>query len=106
MKDEEVFSFAGIWDTWNEIVTCSIITTEPNQLMDKIHIRMPVILDREDEKEYLGCSTEDAQKMLKSYDAEKMKMYQVSKLVNSPANDSAEVIKPVTVSKGLSEFIS
>ena len=45
------FSFAGIWETatLNEVTieTCSIITTECNELMRPIHDRMPVILPPE-----------------------------------------------------------
>ena len=109
LKNEEIFSFAGIWETWNKdgksITSCSIITTEPNELMKKIHIRMPVILSKDKEKDYLNNSPEKALKLLKPFNATKMKMYQISDLVNSPKNDSIEVIKEVKKST-LADFLS
>src|SRR5258708_26621853 len=49
LKTREPFAFAGLWDEWHspdgsEIRSCTIITTEPNELMAPIHDRMPVIL--------------------------------------------------------------
>src|SRR5690606_30772477 len=48
-KQFELFSFAGVWESWkdennNEIRTYAIMTTEPNKEMSSIHDRMPVIL--------------------------------------------------------------
>jgi len=58
LKNNELFSMAGIWDTWKDdedrpINSFSIITTTPNSLMKNIHHRMPVILRKEDEKKWL-----------------------------------------------------
>ncbi|HZU02168.1 MAG TPA: SOS response-associated peptidase, partial [Ktedonobacteraceae bacterium] len=52
LKDDELFAFAGLWDAWKDadgqvIRTCTIITTEPNELMASIHTRMPAILSRD-----------------------------------------------------------
>src|SRR6266705_10156 len=49
LEDGELFAFAGLWDTWKnadgeQIRTCTIITTSPNELMTPIHNRMPAIL--------------------------------------------------------------
>jgi putative SOS response-associated peptidase YedK len=57
-KDGELFGFAGLYDTWHdphgsEFTTCTIITTQPNELMVPIHNRMPVILLPEDEERWL-----------------------------------------------------
>ena len=102
MKDEKPFAMAGIWDRWTtsdgEIIhSFSILTTIPNELMSEIHDRMPVILNRADEKRWLSPLPEsDLLDMLKPYPAEKMKAYKISKLVNSPKNDSAEILTPVS----------
>ena len=62
MRDHEVFSLAGIWESWinpenkEQVFTFSIITCEANQLLEKIHNkkkRMPVILPQNKEKKYL-----------------------------------------------------
>jgi putative SOS response-associated peptidase YedK len=58
-RDDEVFAFAGLWDRWRDndsgvtIESCSIITTEPNELVRPIHDRMPAILDRDGGEEWL-----------------------------------------------------
>ncbi|MBN2368685.1 SOS response-associated peptidase [Candidatus Woesearchaeota archaeon] len=106
MKNEDFFSFAGIYDEWNGITTCSIITTEPNDLMKNIHIRMPVILKKEDEKKWLSVKPDDAKELLKPYPSGEMKMYEISELINKPENDTIDVIKEFKreKNKGLGEF--
>ncbi|MGE5604892.1 MAG: SOS response-associated peptidase, partial [Bacteroidota bacterium] len=62
LKSKEIFSFAGIWEEWTDrstgevLKTFSILTTDANPLMERIHNtkkRMPVILPREGEREWL-----------------------------------------------------
>ena len=64
MKPGEAFAFAGLWDSWHdpdgEIVrSCTIITTETNDLLPPVHNRMPVILPREMESFGLDNDVED-----------------------------------------------
>lgn len=97
----EVFAFAGLWDTWSDpktktaMTSCTIITTTPNRLLASIHDRMPVILPRESEMAWLseGLSPEQACAFLKPYPATEMNASPVSALVNSPSNDTPEVLK-------------
>ncbi|MBX0333427.1 SOS response-associated peptidase [Pontibacter sp. HSC-14F20] len=99
LKNEQLFSFAGLWDEWvdkssGEVLhTYTIITTEANDLVKPIHDRMPVILSPEAEKLWLDEheTQEDLLSLLKPYDADKMKEYPVSILVNSPTNNVPEV---------------
>ncbi len=99
LKEVELFSFAGIWDTWKdaedrEINSFSIITTSPNELMEKIHRRMPVILDESTEKRWLNEENPAVLKeLLKPYPAKEMLAYPVSKAVNSPVNNSEELVE-------------
>jgi putative SOS response-associated peptidase YedK len=100
LKNEEPFAFAGIWDTWGkgekQFYSCSIITTTSNKLMASIHDRMPVILDPEDEPKWLqDIPMNFVLSMLRSYPAEKMDAYPISTLVNTPTNNSADIIKPL-----------
>ncbi len=98
----EVFAFAGLWDSWIDpktntaVASCTIITTTPNELLASIHDRMPVILPRESEATWLSdqLSSEQACALLKSYPAAEIKALPVSTLVNSPGNDTPEVLKP------------
>jgi len=103
MKDEAPFAFAGIWEVWEGkagqvLETCTLLTTEPNELMSPIHNRMPVILDRKAYDLWLDPEMREAeplQALLRPYPAEKMTAYPVSQLVNSPGNDIPEVLEPV-----------
>ncbi len=100
LKDDEPFAFAGLWDSWRDadgqqIRTCTIITTEANELMAPIHNRMPVILPQQAREEWLDPSLHEEQlllPLLKSYPAEAMTTRPVSRLVNNPQYDSAELI--------------
>ena len=103
LKSREPFAFAGLWEVWHadqddQILSCTIITTTPNALMEKIHDRMPVILDPQHYEQWLdaGEQTPDTlDKLLKPFAASKMKAYAVSTAVNRPANDSLANIAPV-----------
>ena len=101
LKNEEIFSFAGLWDEWvdkntGEILkTFTIITTEANELMRPIHDRMPVILTPETEVLWLDEHEKDKKmlmEVLKPYDAQEMQAYPITDLINSPANNSAELL--------------
>ena len=102
MKDRKPFAFAGLWDSWNSpdgslIKSCTIITTEPNELTGIIHNRMPVILHPRDYAKWLNPSpqTPDQLKpLIKPFPAELMDAYPVSTLVNAPANDTPELVVP------------
>lgn len=102
LKNEEVFSFAGLYDENDRvedkpIQTYTIITTEPNELMEQIHDRMPVIFKKSDEKIWLDESIIEPKKLLPllhAFPASLMEAYPVSSLVNAPHNDAPEIIKP------------
>jgi putative SOS response-associated peptidase YedK len=101
MKNGDLFAMAGIWDTWKDpegrmLHSFAIITTHPNALMESIHDRMPVILPRRFEKEWLvNDHIPDLLKLLAPYPAEEMEAYPVAGLVNNPLNDIPDVIKRI-----------
>jgi putative SOS response-associated peptidase YedK len=103
MKDRKPFAFAGLWDSWNgpdgsAIRSCTIITTEPNELMTMIHDRMPAILHPRDYAKWLDPTPQTPDRLLpliKPYPAESMDAYIVSTMVNKPANDTPELVVPV-----------
>lgn len=102
MKDRKPFAFAGLWDSWNspegaQLKTCTIITTEPNELMSLLHNRMPVILHPRDYDKWLDPSSQTPDQLiplLKPFPAEMMDAYPVTPLVNKPANDTPELVVP------------
>ena len=97
------FGFAGLYDVWTspdgEVVrSCTIITTVANELLQPIHDRMPVILPRVAEDEWLSDdarSPNDVLRLLKPYPADEMAAYPVARLVNLPQNDGPECIWPL-----------
>ena len=99
LADESPFSFAGLWEFNKDLdlTSCTIITTDANEVAGAIHNRMPVILDREDYDTWVSRDTgpEDAKALLRPYEGE-MVAYPVSKAVGSPKNDSAALIEPVS----------
>jgi len=102
MEDNSLFAMAGIWDTWKDeagemINSFAIITTSPNELMENIHNRMPVILEKKGEKAWLNeTDTDFLQSLLKPFPAKEMTAYSISKQVNYPKNDSPEILRPAT----------
>jgi putative SOS response-associated peptidase YedK len=107
LQNEGLFSFAGIWDEWQDNVgevyySFSIITTTANNLVLPIHNRMPVILEPEWEKYWLDGSLplNDVLDMLKPYSSDKMKTYPVSKAVNSAFVNTPNLINPVKIDGG------
>ena len=101
MADRKPFALAGLWESWHSpdggvIDTCTILTTTPNELMQPIHNRMPVILEPEDYNTWLfpGNQPNLAMHLLRPFSDEKMSAYPVSTWVNSPIHDDAQCIAP------------
>lgn len=99
LKDRPLFAFAGLWESWSngedELVTCTIITTEANKEAAKVHHRMPVIIQSTDYDSWLGKS-DDRKRLLDALPKVDLELYPVSKLVNSPKNDTSECIRAAT----------
>ena len=102
LENHDLFAFAGLWETWqspdgSELQTCTILTTEPNDLIRPLHHRMAVILEQEFYDTWLSPDEVPADvlmPMMKAYPQEIMRVYEVSTQVNSPANDNPSVIEP------------
>jgi putative SOS response-associated peptidase YedK len=103
MTSGEPFAFAGLWETWNapdgsRLISCNIITTEPNELVSQIHNRMPVILPTDAYQTWLDPherAPSELSPLLKPYPADQMVSYPVSKQVNNPTNDLPTCIQEV-----------
>ena len=103
LKSEKPFAFAGLWERWSPnidddpLLSCTIITTSPNTLMETIHRRMPVILEPDGYDQWLDPGDQSPRQLdglLTQYPAEEMMAYPVSRLVNRPSNDSPDCIAP------------
>jgi putative SOS response-associated peptidase YedK len=105
--DNEILSLAGLWDEWVETTTgelfstFSIVTTSANELMADIHNsgkRMPVILDKQSEKQWIDLDINKAEafELLKPCPSEILKAYTISALINNKNTDRnrPEIIEP------------
>ncbi len=103
-KQARPFAFAGIWDTWNnketgEIINSfSIITTTPNELIQKLpHHRSPVILKKEYEKKWLTMDApiNEVLNLLAPYPSEYLNAYPISAKIKNPRAEGRELIEPI-----------
>jgi putative SOS response-associated peptidase YedK len=103
LADGKPFALAGLWERWRSpegswLETCTILTTEANELMRPLHDRMPVILPPEHYDRWLDPELHDAgplQELLVPYPAEAMEAFPVSKAVNKVGNDEPDLVKPL-----------
>ena len=104
--DQEIFAFAGLWDSSRtdsgEIIeSVTHITVPANSLVGAIHNskqRMPAILEKADRVAWLTGTPEEAWETLGPYPDDLMTAWPVSKRVNTPKNNDAELLKPVELS--------
>jgi putative SOS response-associated peptidase YedK len=102
LADGEPFGFAGLWTGWRDpasgeqLRSCTIITTSANELVAPVHDRMPVILPRSVEQQWLDREVEpgEALALLQPYPAEQMRSAEASMLVNAVANDDLRLFDP------------
>ena len=105
LRSKRPFAFAGLWEHWKPaegepLETCTIITTEPNDLMAPIHNRMPVILAPTSYDQWLDPhfqQIEPLQVLLRPYPSEELTAYPVSTVVNNPRHDVPQCLEPVSV---------
>jgi putative SOS response-associated peptidase YedK len=103
IKDGSIFSFAALYDKWKDaegklFKTFTILTTDSNKLIEPIHERMPVILEEDEEKDWISKDIEDTdflQALLDPYPVEDIQEHEVSAEVNSPRNEGKILTKPV-----------
>ncbi|GMV37135.1 MAG: hypothetical protein AMXMBFR61_16430 [Fimbriimonadales bacterium] len=98
----EPFAFASLWEIWKSpdgevLETCTLLTTEPNEVMAPIHNRMPVILRPEESDAWLAPEARlgDLLGLLKPFPSEAMEVRPVSTYVNNPRNEGPECIRAV-----------
>jgi len=102
LQNGEPFAFAGLWDRWHPpdgepLETCTILTTTANDLVQRLHDRMPVILPASAYGLWLDPTMRDVgplQALLTPYPAAEMIAHPVSTRVNNPANETPECIAP------------
>ncbi len=100
-RDDRPFAFAGLWESWegadhSALESCTILTTEANDLIRPIHDRMPVIVAPEDYGRWLDPAVEKPEMilpLLRPYPSAPMEAYPVSTWVNSPTRDEPRCVE-------------
>lgn len=97
LKSGGPFGFAGLWETWDDVRSCTILTTGPNELVRPIHDRMPVILTGDALESWTdpAVAPEEVQGLMAPYPADRMTAWEVSTYVNRPGNEGPDCVAPV-----------
>jgi putative SOS response-associated peptidase YedK len=93
-----LFAFAGLWETWNDLETFTILTTSANALLQTIHDRMPVILQPDDCERWLDPSIQlprELSGLLQPFPDDRMQAFPVSTRVNRVKVDDVQCIEPL-----------
>ena len=117
LEDGKPFALAGLWERWHPprkqtgldefgdgdpdseadpVETFTIVTTEPNAVIEPLHDRMAAVLPPDGERRWLDGDGDRAE-LLEPYPAAEMRAYPVSTAVNDPANDSPGLVEEVDV---------
>lgn len=102
LTDRQLFAFAGLWDKWvdgdRELFTCTMLTKDANSFMKDIHHRMPIILPKDKEDEWISPiqqQPEEAHHFLQTLEDNEFKAYTVQNYVNSAKNNDENCIAPI-----------
>ena len=104
--DGKPMAFAGLWESWRpvkgsdegKVRSCVIITGEPNEVVARLHDRMPVMLPPEAWDAWLDPDNDDLvslQGLLVPAPSELLELVPVSTAVNTVTNDGPELIEPI-----------
>jgi len=101
LQSREPYAFAGLWERWkpkegDPLETFTILTTDPNELAEQVHDRMPVILEPKDYERWMepGDPARPPIDLLRPLPAEKMRSWPVNERVGNTKNDEAELLNP------------
>lgn len=102
LANRKLFAFAGLWDKWQDddqnLFTCTILTKDANHFMQDIHHRMPIILPKEKENEWISPNEMGAlraHKFLQSIQVDELTAHNVSSYVNAAKNNDGTCIEPL-----------
>ncbi|MGH7169928.1 MAG: SOS response-associated peptidase [Gemmataceae bacterium] len=95
-----LFSLAGLWERWHdpqgeEVETCTILTTEANEVMRPLHDRMPVILDPASDGVWLDprSSADSLRSLFVPFASERMEALAVNPWVSNPKHEGPQCLE-------------
>jgi putative SOS response-associated peptidase YedK len=107
LRSGEPYAMAGLWERWQPkegepLETFTILTTDPNELMEPVHNRMPVILEPRDYARWLapGDAARPPVDLLRPFPAEKMVAWPVSDRVGNVRNNDPQLLEAAEPSAG------
>jgi putative SOS response-associated peptidase YedK len=99
LKSGDPYAFAGLWESWRPkegaaLETFTILTTDANEVLEPIHNRMPVILDRKDYRRWMEPASAERLPvdLMRPFPAERMTAWPVSQRVGNVRNNDAELL--------------
>ncbi|MCB0665771.1 MAG: SOS response-associated peptidase [Saprospiraceae bacterium] len=105
--DQDIFSVAGLWENWKSpdgqlIRSFTVLTQDPSESIAHIHDRMPAILDKEQERQWLDMTIPpaDALEIIAPYDDHFLRAYQVSNRVGRVTENDAQLIQAIDITEG------
>src|SRR5699024_7765075 len=98
-------AFAGLWDKWVKddkiLFTCTMLTKDANDFMKPIHHRMPIILPKDKEDEWIQphiLEPSQAKQFIEEIEDEKLTAYPVDTYVNKAQHNDQKCIQPLATS--------
>jgi len=97
---EGMMIMAGLWSRWKdpksggEVLSCTILTCRPNQVMAELHDRMPAILAESDWPKWLGevpATEDELLSLLKPCPDDALRIWKVDRRVGNVRNNSPEL---------------
>ncbi|HXH61766.1 MAG TPA: SOS response-associated peptidase [Fimbriimonadaceae bacterium] len=99
LRSKQTFALAGLWEEWETIdgalATCTIVTTDANEMVSDLHTRMPVLIPPDDFDAWLDPKADGPVALLAPYPSDEMEMHPVAKAVSNPRFKSPEAVEPV-----------
>ncbi|MFP4626338.1 MAG: SOS response-associated peptidase [Natronomonas sp.] len=102
-EEPAAFAMAGLWEhsegtkrgDGESVHSVTILTTEPNHLVEPIHDRMPVVLPSDEESTWLEAGPDERAELCHPYPEDGLAAYEISTRVNDPTKDDPRVIEPL-----------
>jgi putative SOS response-associated peptidase YedK len=93
-------ALGGLYERWlapdgQVLDTCTIVTTDANDLLRNVHDRMPLIIAPEDYARWLDRSTSAVTDLIAPFPSDALRVYPISSRVNAVKNDDASLLQPV-----------